>query len=207
MGNAADSPGRNHLEEHQLLGGGLLWHPTPERSSRVNHEGVLGRQWDERPLGRGKACGVKHALAHIFHMPVPPIIPTVIFGQYHVVKGRPQLLAGHPQQHLRLGETFLHIEVVTVQGDTAMAICRPREEGVREAAGELFQSIDPALGSPEDLEGNRGEALIMEKPLMRRRVIDVDESLMALLKLQGGAGQGELVVVQLTFRTTPSLFE
>jgi hypothetical protein len=37
VGNAADSPGRNHLEEHQLLGGGLLWHPTPGRSSLVNH--------------------------------------------------------------------------------------------------------------------------------------------------------------------------
>jgi hypothetical protein len=137
-----------------------------------------------------------HALADIFHVPVPPIVPRAIFGQHHVVKGGPQVFAGHPQQHLRLGETFLDIEVVAMQGDTSMAIRRPWEKGMREAAGELLRGIDAALGGPEDLEGNRGEALVVEEPLMRRRVIDVDEGLMTSLELQGGAGQRELIIVE-----------
>jgi len=73
VGNGADSPDRNHLKEYQLLHRGSPGYPTPGSPSLVNHYGVLGRQWDERRLGRRKACRVKHALAHIFYFPVSAI--------------------------------------------------------------------------------------------------------------------------------------
>jgi hypothetical protein len=83
----------------------------PGGSRPVHDAGVLGRSWDERPLGRGEARGVKHPLAHLGHVSVPPIIATVIVGQNHVVKGGPSVVAGHPQPHRRLRETGLGIEV------------------------------------------------------------------------------------------------
>ena len=66
------------------------------------------------PCGDAKRRGVEHALTDLFHVPIPPIIAAVVCRQDHVVKGGPQLLARHPQQHLRVGQALLHVDVVAV---------------------------------------------------------------------------------------------
>ena len=103
---------------------------TSGRSRAIHHDRIRGRQWDQPPLGRGKPCGMKRPGADPCHMAVPPVIAAVVFGQHHPLKHGTQLCAGHPQQHLGLGQALFDIEVVTVQGDTPVPIRRPGEQRV-----------------------------------------------------------------------------
>jgi hypothetical protein len=52
---------------------------------------------------------------------------------------------------------------------------------MREVSGELLLGVHPALGFPQDLHRDWGVPLILQEPLVRRRVIRLDEVLMALL--------------------------
>jgi hypothetical protein len=62
----------------------------------------MGHQRQEGPLWRREASRMKYLRADIFYTPVAPVIPTVIFGQDHVIEGRPQLGASYPEEHLGL---------------------------------------------------------------------------------------------------------
>jgi hypothetical protein len=50
-----------------------------------------------------------------------------------------QVLAGDPQQHRRLDESLVDIEVGTVQGDAALALGRAYKEGLGELAREFLR--------------------------------------------------------------------
>ena len=169
---------------------------TSGRSRAIHHHGIFGRQRDQRALRRGKACGMKHPGARSLHVAVPPIIAAVVLGQDHVLKHRPQLLAGHPQQHLRLGQALFDIEVVAVQGDTPIPIGRAGEQRLGEVAGEFVRRVESAFRRSQDLDRDRREPPILQEPLMGRGVVGLDEGLMALLQLRWRAGEGELVVIQ-----------
>jgi len=83
-----------------------------------------------------------------------------------------------------------------MQGDTAVAVGRPRKERVGEFLREHLLGIALALHSPQDLDWDGREALIGEQTLMRRRIIGVDEGLMALFQLPGSAGERKLIVIE-----------
>jgi hypothetical protein len=169
---------------------------TSGRSRAIHYDRIRGRQRDQPPLGRGKPCGIKRPGADTCHMAVPPVIAAVVFGQHHPLKHSPQLRAGHPQQHLGLGQALFDIEVVTVQGDTPVPIGRPGEQRVGEVTGQFVRSVEPTFRRPEDLDGDRREAPIRQEPLMGGGVIELDEGLMAPLQLGRRAGEGELIVLQ-----------
>ena len=101
-----------------------------------------------------------------------------------------------PEYDLALGDARLDIAVVTMQGDTAVAVRGPRKECVREFLHQHLLGIAPALRRPQDLDRDRWQALIGEQPLMRRRIIGVDEGLMALFQVSGSAGERTLIVIE-----------
>jgi transposase len=103
VGSDAGSPGRHHLKQQQLRSLNYTWPSRPRRPCAIHDCGVLGRQRHESTLWRRKARVVEDALTDLFHVPIPPVVAAVVFRQDHVVEGGPQLLARHPQQHLRVG--------------------------------------------------------------------------------------------------------
>jgi len=128
-------PCGHQLEEPQLLQGDRRAGLTPQHLWAIEHQGFLGRQREQGALRRGKAGGVKAPLVDGGDLPGSPIVPTVVFRSYDVVKDGPQLLPVHPQEYLGLGEALLNIEVIAMQGHTAIPIGRAREEGM----GELLR--------------------------------------------------------------------
>jgi hypothetical protein len=123
-------PGGHDLEEQQL------WHsretrgPTPARFRSIHYQGFLRREGDQGPLRRGNACRVEDAAVDVFDLVIPPVVTAIIFRQDDVLKGRPPVLARHPEPHLCLGQAGVHVEVVAVQGHTAVSIRRPREQAL-----------------------------------------------------------------------------
>src|SRR5262249_14114957 len=71
---ALSCPRGHQLEEPQLSHGGGMRRRTSGRLGMIHHHRVLGRQRDQGALRGLKARGVEHALADIFHFPVPPIV-------------------------------------------------------------------------------------------------------------------------------------
>ena len=67
---------------------------------------------------------------------------------------------------------------------------------MREFLHQHLLGIAPALRRPQDLDWDRWQALIGEQPLMRRRIIGVDEGLMALFQVSGSAGERKLIVIE-----------
>jgi hypothetical protein len=58
-----------------------------------------------------------------------------------------------------------------MEGDTPIPIGRAGEHRLGKVAGEFFQGILPAFGRSQDLDRDRGEAPILEEPLMSGGVI------------------------------------
>ena len=75
----------------------------PGTLGTIDHQALLGRQWDQGALRGGKSRLIPQAFPNVFDVPVLPIIPAAVFREEHVLKHGPQLLASHPQQHLCLG--------------------------------------------------------------------------------------------------------
>ena len=125
-----------------------------------------------------------------------PIIPTVIFGEDHIIQDGAELLPVDPEQDLALGDASLYIEVVAMQGDTTVAVSRPRKERVGEFLREHLLGIALALHGPQALGRDGRKALIREQALIRRRIIDVDEGLMALFQVTRRAGKRKLIVIE-----------
>jgi len=96
----------------------------------------------------------------------------VVCGEDHIVQDRAELLSIDPEQDLALGDAGLYIEVVAMQGDTTVAVGRPRKERMGEFLREHFLGIAPALGGPQDLDRDGWQALIGEQPLMGGRIIE-----------------------------------
>ena len=84
-------------------------------------------------------------------MAAPPIVVAVVIRDDHVVEDGPQLVSREPEQHRRGGQSLFHIKVVMMQGDTAMAIGRAREELVRKVAVQLLRGLSPTCGLAQDL--------------------------------------------------------
>ena len=122
------------------------------------------------------------------HLARLAIIPTAIFGEDHIVQDSAQLLPVDPEQDLALGNACLYIEVIAMQGDTAVAVGGARKECVSEFLCEHLLRIAPALRRPQDLDGDGWEALIVEQALMGGCIIELDEGLMALFQVARGAG-------------------
>src|SRR5262249_62066199 len=95
---------------------------------------------------------------------------------------RAQFLAVHPQQHLRLRQSLIHIEVITVQGDAAIAIGGARKEGASELALELLGGIQTPFGLPKHMQGNRRSKLLFEEALVGGGVVEFQKVLMSLFE-------------------------
>ena len=120
---------RHAFEEPQLLcrkRQPRLMHAQP---GSIEYERFLRIEGEQRSLGGGKARRGKAAIADVFDVPIARIVSTVIFGSHHGVEQRTQGIAIHPQQHLRLGQPLGDIEMITVQGDTAIAISSAGKQG------------------------------------------------------------------------------
>jgi hypothetical protein len=83
-----------------------------------------------------------------------------------------------------------------MEGDTPILIRRPWEHRVGEVARELLRSKQSAFGRPEDFDRDERESPILQEPLMGRRVVGLDEGLMALLERCRRAREGELIIIQ-----------
>jgi len=66
------------------------------------------------------------------------------------------VLSVHPEQHLGLGQAFFDIEVVAMQGDTAIPIRRPWEHGMGEPARQFVGAVWSAFRLCQDMDRNRG---------------------------------------------------
>jgi hypothetical protein len=100
-----------------------------------------------------------------------------------MVQDRPQLLSVDPQKDLGLGYARFHREMVTMEGDTPIAIGGARKQRPRKFAGQFLLGVYPALGLTQDVERDRRGELILEEPLMRSRILGLDKGLMDLLEL------------------------
>jgi hypothetical protein len=72
------------------------------RGAMDDHE-LVRRQRDQGALRRGQARGVEYAAVDVFDLVILPIIAAMIFREHHVLKCRPELLAGDPEQDWRSG--------------------------------------------------------------------------------------------------------
>ncbi len=88
--------------------------------------------------------------------------------------------------------------MVTVQGDTPIAIGGARKQGTRKFASQLLLGVYPALGLAQSLDRNRRVELVFQESLMRGRILGLDKGLMDPLEHLGRGREGELVVKQAT---------
>ena len=79
-------------------------------------------------------------------LPCAQVVVTVIFGDHHGVEHRPQGIAVDPQQDLRLGQPRFHIEMVAMQGDTAITVSGAGKQGPGKLAGEFVGRKQAAFG-------------------------------------------------------------
>ena len=100
-----------------------------------------------------------------------------------MVQARPQLLSVNPQEDLGLGYARFYIAMVTMQGNTPIAIGGTRKQRPRKLAGQFLLGVEPALRLPQDVEWNRRVELVFEEALMRGRIIGRDKGLMDPLEL------------------------
>jgi hypothetical protein len=68
------------LKMPQLLSRGGSRRLPPQRRGAIQHEKLLRREGNEGALWRGKAGGVKHAVANLGDFASAPIIPAMVFG-------------------------------------------------------------------------------------------------------------------------------
>ena len=90
------------------------------------------------------------------------------------------MLSVHPEQHLRLGQTLFDIEVVALQGDTAITIRRPWEHGMGEPACQFVGAVWSAFRLCQDMDRTRGLTSLLQQPLMGGGVLRLDKGLMDL---------------------------
>src|ERR1041384_2922339 len=83
-----------------------------------------------------------------------------------------------------------------MQSDTAVAVGRPRKERVGKFLRQHLQGIASALGWPQDLDWDGWEALISQQTLMGGCIIELDDGLVALVQVAGGARQGTVIVIE-----------
>src|SRR5712691_11118894 len=83
-----------------------------------------------------------------------------------------------------------------MQGDTAMLIGRPRQQGPGKLPGQLIWGVHCALGLAQDMDRNRWVKTLFEETLMRCGVVQPDERLVGLFQLGRCGAQRKLVVVQ-----------
>ena len=69
----------------------------------IHHAAFLRIEGQQRALGRGKTRWSKAPVADVRHFAMAQVVVTVICSQHHRVKDGAQLMARHPEQHLRLG--------------------------------------------------------------------------------------------------------
>jgi hypothetical protein len=180
---------------------------APRSPGAIEPQGFLRIQRDQGLLGRGKACRVEGPRVDIPHVARLPIIPTVLFGEDHIIQDSAELLPVDPEPALALGDASLSIKVVTMPGDTTVAVGWPRKKRVGEFLREHFRRIAPALRQPQNLDRDGWEALIRKQALMRRRIIGVEKGLMALFPVPGSAGERTLIILEapldITMRLDP----
>jgi hypothetical protein len=93
---------------------------------------------------------VKAPLADVVAVVGAPIVGAALRSDDHVVKNRPPLLPIDPQQPLRFRQAFVDIPMGAVEGDTAMAVRRPGQEGVGKRPAEFCGTIDAPGGLASD---------------------------------------------------------
>ena len=90
----------------------------------------------------------------------------------------PSFLAVHPQQHLLLRQPLVYREMITVQGDAAIAMGDAWKEGARALARALLGRRQTSCGLPQHIQGNRGGEVLFEQPLVGGGVIELQKALM-----------------------------
>jgi hypothetical protein len=88
-----------------------------------------------------------------------------------------------PPKYFRLGQAFLHGEVIAVQGHAAIAIRGTRKERPRKLLRQPVLTVEAAFGLCQDLDGNGRIKALFEQPLVRCGVIGPDECLVDLFQL------------------------
>src|SRR6266487_6643043 len=106
----------------------------------------------------------------------------------------PSFLAVHPQQHLLLRQPLVYREMITVQGDAAIAMGDAWKEGARALARALLGRRQTSCGLPQHMQGNRRSQRLFEQALLGRGVVKLPKVLMGLLELQRRLRQGKLIV-------------
>jgi hypothetical protein len=104
------------------------------------------------------------------------------------------MAAREPLEPDRTWEPLFHIEMVAMQGDTAIAIGGAGEKGPGERAFEFVGRIQSALGLASHLKRDGWLKLLVEQALMRRRVVELEKVLGGLFKLQRRSRQRKLSV-------------
>ena len=148
----------------------MSW-PPPRLWAR-QHEGRVGIAGEPSTWERGIPWGVKNASAEVLDFVGPPVIAAAIRCHDPVGTDGPPLLPRAPEQDLRVGSAFLHIAVLTMQGDTAIRMGRARQEGV----GHRVAACGGALASPAGLpaprqRARRGKVVLPELDFVRLRSI------------------------------------
>jgi hypothetical protein len=90
----------------------------------------------------------------------------------------------------------LHIKVVAMQSDTAIAVGRARKERARKLLRQPGWTESAALGFCQDCNRYGWSKTLFEEPLMRRRVIELNKCLVSLFQRGRGGAQRKLIVVQ-----------
>jgi hypothetical protein len=85
--------------------------------------------------------------------------------------------------------------MVTMQRHTPILIRGTRKHRLHKFAAECVWGLDAALGASQHFQRDRRQPLISEEPLMRGRIVGLDEGLVALLSLGGRPRQGKLIVI------------
>ena len=95
----------------------------------IDDEIVLCSQWKQGLLGRRKAGRIPHTSVDVGDLAGLPIVATGVGGEDDVLKNRAYFLAIDPEQDRCLGQACLNIEMVVLQGHTAIPIGRPGKDG------------------------------------------------------------------------------
>jgi hypothetical protein len=157
----------------------------------LDDQRVLGIAWDQGALRRGKTGRVKDPVANVGDLAFAPVIAPVLCREDDTIQHRAPLRSRHPAQDLRPGHPRFHIEMVAMQGRTAVLIGGTSQQGGRKLPPKLFGTRGPPCGVAHYHQRNRRVTVVVEQPLMGRGVIEGHKRLVGLLARRRGGGQRE----------------
>jgi hypothetical protein len=135
------------------------------------------------------------------------VLATVVCGYDDVVTHRAQCMALEPEQHRGLGQPLLPLEMLPMQGDTAITLGRTGTEDGWKRACQVVGRLPPAFGLASPLQGEGWRKRLVEHALRRRGVGELADILVGLLELQRRARQGAWVSIHPPLNIAMALHE